>query len=375
MSSEQRVILSRRECQVLQHVAHGLTNKEIGSALVPPVSDKVVGKDLSRISSRLGTTSRMHALFVAEKEGIVTLPEVPLPHLYAVADLESLRHKDVLRAMRVDLGSRSSLIDVGEQLGIDQETVQGHRRKISNRTGLRIIPAVLAMRRLDKLTDEHPVECSKVTLASKKDKVITIFEIDRLLADEASLRPDENSLPHEDIDESQEVSHSQEEPPVVAQERSTTRYKGDLRLSARECEVLERVAHGLTNDEIGQTFIPPLSANTIKSHLQRINGALGTGSKMHALFVAVKAGHLTLPEVPIETIMKMYDLSVNERNILRAMTVDNGARSSNTLVAEQLRIGVSDVKNGLSRISRKIGLDRIPATIAMRSFDIFTHQV
>jgi len=61
-------------------------------------------------------------------------------------------------------------------------------------------------------------------------------------------------------------------------------------LSAREVEVLRRVAQGLSNKEIGAEM--GLSPLTIKSHLARISRKLGTGDRAGLVAVATRAGLL-----------------------------------------------------------------------------------
>ncbi len=59
-------------------------------------------------------------------------------------------------------------------------------------------------------------------------------------------------------------------------------------LSAREIEVLDLVAHGRSNKEIGESL--GLSALTVKSHLARIARKLGTGDRAEMVMVALRAG-------------------------------------------------------------------------------------
>ena len=59
-------------------------------------------------------------------------------------------------------------------------------------------------------------------------------------------------------------------------------------LSAREIEVLQHVANGRSNKEIGVSL--GLSALTVKSHLARIARKLGTGDRAELVMLALRAG-------------------------------------------------------------------------------------
>ncbi|MEU7474397.1 response regulator transcription factor [Lentzea sp. NPDC042327] len=59
-------------------------------------------------------------------------------------------------------------------------------------------------------------------------------------------------------------------------------------LSAREVEVLQLVADGQSNKEIGEAL--SLSALTVKSHLSRIGRKLGTGDRAQMIALAMRAG-------------------------------------------------------------------------------------
>ncbi len=59
-------------------------------------------------------------------------------------------------------------------------------------------------------------------------------------------------------------------------------------LSARELEVLQLVAGGQSNRDIGEAL--QLSALTVKSHLARIARKLGTGDRAEMVAVALRAG-------------------------------------------------------------------------------------
>lgn len=59
-------------------------------------------------------------------------------------------------------------------------------------------------------------------------------------------------------------------------------------LSAREVEVLQLVADGQSNKEIGEAM--SLSPLTVKSHLARIGHKLGTGDRAHMVALTMRAG-------------------------------------------------------------------------------------
>ena len=59
-------------------------------------------------------------------------------------------------------------------------------------------------------------------------------------------------------------------------------------LSAREVEVLQHVANGRSNKEIGVSL--GLSALTVKSHLARIARKLGTGDRAEMVMLSMRAG-------------------------------------------------------------------------------------
>ena len=62
--------LTERELEVLQLVASGKTNKEIGQVLY--ISDRTVQAHLSNIFSKLGVVSRTEAAMYAVRKGWIT---------------------------------------------------------------------------------------------------------------------------------------------------------------------------------------------------------------------------------------------------------------------------------------------------------------
>lgn len=82
------------------------------------------------------------------------------------------------------------------------------------------------------------------------------------------------------------------DPTVAPMLASGTRVAGTdntpRELSAREVEVLQLVADGQSNKEIGEAL--SLSALTVKSHLSRIGRKLGTGDRAQMVALAMRAG-------------------------------------------------------------------------------------
>ena len=66
------------------------------------------------------------------------------------------------------------------------------------------------------------------------------------------------------------------------------------RVSARELEVLELVAHGLSNREIGKRLF--ISENTVKNHVRNILEKLRLHSRMEAVMYAVRERLFDIPD-------------------------------------------------------------------------------
>ncbi len=67
-------VLTPREHTVLEQVAHGLTNRQVGAALF--ISEKTVSVHLSRVMAKLGAGSRTEAVSAAYERGLLA-PRVP----------------------------------------------------------------------------------------------------------------------------------------------------------------------------------------------------------------------------------------------------------------------------------------------------------
>jgi len=71
-------------------------------------------------------------------------------------------------------------------------------------------------------------------------------------------------------------------------------------LTSREVEVLEQVAHGLSNTEIAERF--HVSQATIKTHVARILTKLQVRDRVHAVIAAYEAGLVTAESGPNPTV-------------------------------------------------------------------------
>lgn len=78
---------------------------------------------------------------------------------------------------------------------------------------------------------------------------------------------------------------------AVPRARPAAAARGALELSRREVEVLQAVADGHTNNEVGELL--GLSGLTVKSHLARIGRKSGTGDRGQMVAMAMRAGLIT----------------------------------------------------------------------------------
>lgn len=65
--------LTRREIQVLQHVANGLSNKQTADALA--IGEDTVKGHIRNIMDKLGAHNRTHAVTIGIQRGIIELPQ------------------------------------------------------------------------------------------------------------------------------------------------------------------------------------------------------------------------------------------------------------------------------------------------------------
>jgi DNA-binding NarL/FixJ family response regulator len=82
-------------------------------------------------------------------------------------------------------------------------------------------------------------------------------------------------------------------PAVAARLMTRMRAPAEENLSAREIEVLQWVARGASNKEIGKTL--HISTATVKTHLIHIYGKLGVDDRTAAVTTALEKGIITLP--------------------------------------------------------------------------------
>jgi DNA-binding NarL/FixJ family response regulator len=81
-------------------------------------------------------------------------------------------------------------------------------------------------------------------------------------------------------------------PAVAARIMTRMRAPAEENLSAREIEVLELVAKGANNKEIGKSL--HISTATVKTHLIHIYGKLGVDDRTAAVITALEKGIITL---------------------------------------------------------------------------------
>lgn len=83
-------------------------------------------------------------------------------------------------------------------------------------------------------------------------------------------------------------------PTVAAKLVTRMRSPGPDALTPREVEVLEQVARGLTNAEIGRTLY--IGEATVKTHLLRVFAKLGVDDRTAAVTVAMQRGIIATPD-------------------------------------------------------------------------------
>ncbi len=85
-----------------------------------------------------------------------------------------------------------------------------------------------------------------------------------------------------------------EHPGPILPRRLVAQVRGnDQRLTARELEVLEGVARGGSNAQIGAELF--ISEATVKTHLLRVFTKLGVDDRTRAVTVAIQRGILPAP--------------------------------------------------------------------------------
>jgi DNA-binding NarL/FixJ family response regulator len=65
-------------------------------------------------------------------------------------------------------------------------------------------------------------------------------------------------------------------------------------LSAREREIIQLLAGGLTGEEVADRLV--LSAETVKTHIRNAMGKLEARNRVHAIAIALRAGEISLPD-------------------------------------------------------------------------------
>lgn len=69
-------------------------------------------------------------------------------------------------------------------------------------------------------------------------------------------------------------------------------------LTKREVEVLQLVAEGLSNDHVGKRLF--LSEDTVKTHMRRINGRLGSQDRTEAVVRAIQTGAIKIAGITLD---------------------------------------------------------------------------
>ena len=79
--------------------------------------------------------------------------------------------------------------------------------------------------------------------------------------------------------------------PALLSERATRRHPS---LSAREREILQLLADGLTGEEVAERLV--LSSETIKTHIRNAMNKLAARNRVHAILIALREGAISLRE-------------------------------------------------------------------------------
>jgi DNA-binding NarL/FixJ family response regulator len=77
--------------------------------------------------------------------------------------------------------------------------------------------------------------------------------------------------------------------PALLSERATRRTQA---LSAREQEIIQLLADGLTNDEVAERLF--LSSETVKTHIRNAMAKLEARNRVHAIAIALRSRQITL---------------------------------------------------------------------------------
>ena len=104
-------------------------------------------------------------------------------------------------------------------------------------------------------------------------------------------------LPHEEIARAVRAAARGETtlaPAIARRLMQRVRSPGSDALSAREIEVLQFAARGLSNNEIAKELF--VSATTVKAHLVHIYAKLGVNDRTAAVTTALERGHIRLDQ-------------------------------------------------------------------------------
>lgn len=106
--------LSQRELDVLRLAAEGLTGKEIGHRLKPPLTSSTIKNHFNAVFIKLGANDRAHAVALGIREGLIELGDAvrPTPPHLTDDELATVRkmirtwtaHEEVLDRLRTYFG-------------------------------------------------------------------------------------------------------------------------------------------------------------------------------------------------------------------------------------------------------------------------------